>query len=94
MSNTSKSSGLLAASASIATGVTIVVCVDVNTDGTNAATVILYDNPSAASGKVLGKFQVAGATLCRTFELEDVKALTGVYVSIAGTGAEAVVRFR
>lgn len=67
--------------------------ISVNTDGTNAATVIVYDNTTAA-GKILMKVAVPGASLHGGFSLDNpARAENGLYVSIAGTGAHCNVYF-
>jgi hypothetical protein len=64
-------------------------------DGTNAATVILYDNASAASGNVLAKIIVdAGATYESMTWDAPIDALNGIYLDISGTGAECVVGYQ
>lgn len=67
----------------------------VRTDGTNAATVTIYDN-TAASGKILGEWLVAGASGYggrnwpeKAFAQFDI----GLYISISGTGAWAIVEY-
>jgi dienelactone hydrolase len=87
-------SGLKTADAAIAVGVNRVNTLTILTDGTNAATVVLYDNPSAASGTVLAKGICIGAdrTLHMVFE-NPVKASTGIYADVTGTGAEYIVTY-
>jgi hypothetical protein len=67
----------------------------VETDGTNAATVIVYDNASTAAGAELGRLIVAGATRNGVLMLptQGVEAANGVYVAISGTGAGAIVYY-
>lgn len=89
----SECTGLLDADGVIIDTSGVLVDVIVYTDGVNAATVIIYDNASAASGKVLAKVIVAGA---ENFGGE-VSIFTGVenglYLDISGTGAKALVRY-
>lgn len=90
----SRSSGLQAADAAIANGRNRINAVTLITDGTNAASVILYDNASAASGTVLAKVTAAGAqnTMHVIFE-NPVVAEEGVYADVTGTGAGYIVYF-
>lgn len=63
------------------------------TDGTNAATVTVYDG--SASGKVLaGPFVVVGSSRFGggTWEV-PVRYDTGLYVAISGTGAKAILYY-
>lgn len=65
----------------------------IGTDGTNAATIIVYDSPSAASGKVLFKQIVPGADYAGGAINLNIVADTGIYLAISGTGAEATVHY-
>lgn len=93
--NSAKSSDLLVASGAIASGRNYVKGVKILTDGTNAATVTIYDNATAASGKVLYKGTVSGASLAGPLDdfTHMVQAENGLYVQLAGTGANAIVYF-
>ena len=86
-------SGEITSSAQVYTGKCFLSSVLVITDGTNAATVIVYDNTSAA-GKKLGEWVVAGATQYggRNWTF-PVRATNGIYCSISGTGASAIVEY-
>jgi hypothetical protein len=60
----------------------------VETDGTNAVTLSLYDNASAGSGKVLRKIIVPGANNYGGFELPiGIEIAKGIYATVSGTGA-------
>jgi hypothetical protein len=65
------------------------------TDGTNAATVTVYDNAVGGAGKVLFKGTVPGAS---NFGGGDaglpVNLGYGIYMAISGTGANAIVYYR
>lgn len=92
--NPSNSSGLLAASAAVSALPAYVSSLQVVTDGTNQATVILYDNPSAASGTVLVKIVVPGASGNGFMHFNSMLiANKGIYCSVSGTGAGAVVGY-
>ncbi len=63
-------------------------------DGTNAASVILYDNASAAAGTVLAKVLIPAAGSYALFSSEDgVVALNGIYADVTGTGAAYIVHY-
>jgi hypothetical protein len=94
MSPLAKSSGLRTTSGVISNRRTIVSGITVNTDGTNAATVILYDNPSAAAGLVVEKIFVPGPQGGRSVVyFPRLNSETGLFISIAGVGAEAVAHY-
>lgn len=89
------SSGLVSASAVISAYPGRLRGLSVGADGTNAATVILYDNASAASGTVLAKVVVDATTTHDEVHIPDdgVVVNNGIYASISGTGAECVVYY-
>ena len=88
------SSGLKSADAVISNGRNRVNAITLLTDGTNAASVILYDNASAASGTVLGKVKATGAQLIQHVIFENpVFASDGIYADVTGTGAEYIVYY-
>lgn len=90
----SKSTGALAASGVVLAEDGLLTSLQVFTDGTNAATVTIYDNPTAASGTILSKISVPGATLYDSFvPTISIDATTGIYASIAGTGASMIVHY-
>lgn len=63
-------------------------------DGTNAATIIIYDNATTNAGTVLCKIVVdAGATHESVILEAGISANAGLYCALSGTGAEAVVLF-
>ena len=89
-----ESSGLLTQSGIVHTGRCSFAGVEIITDGANAATVIVYDN-TAASGTVLFKGVVLGAAQFGNMLLTwPIRARTGIYVSIAGVGANAIVQYK
>lgn len=64
------------------------------TNGTNAATVILYDNASAASGSVLAEFVVAGADRYGGRDwCNPVHCINGIYAAVSGIGASYIVEY-
>jgi|SRR6185437_715653 len=90
-----QSSGLLSSSKALSTINGRLQGLIVLTDGTNAATVIIYDNPSAGSGTVLAKLIVPGASSSASLYIPEggIQANAGLYCSISGTGAAAVVHY-
>lgn len=88
------SSGLKTANAVIASGKNRINSVTLITDGTNAGTIVIYDNASAASGTVLAKVKCSGAGLVQHVVFENpVVAQDGIYADVTGTGAEYIVYY-
>lgn len=87
----SKASGQLAAgTTAVKASKTRLCTVTVVGDGTNAATVTVYDNASAASGTILAQAVVAATTTNRTEHLvffNPIQAFNGLTVVVSGTGA-------
>jgi hypothetical protein len=80
------SDGVIVAQGSLLCGVNII------TDNTNDATVILYDNASAASGTKLFEGGCDGAEMSKLVWFErPVRAKNGIYLDIGGTGASAII---
>lgn len=90
---TSKSTGLLSASGVIKASFGILIDVLVYTDGTNNATVTIYDDPDSANGTELAKVVVKGSDLMGGEVSILTGAALGMYISISGTGAQALVRY-
>ncbi len=90
---TSISSGVLNADTLLATGRNRVNAITVITDGTNAATVDLYDN-TTGSGTIRAKGRCVGANLINHIIFENpVLFETGIYADVTGTGASFIVFF-
>lgn len=94
MISSSITSDLKSASASIATGKTRINAVTFLGDGTNASTLTLYDNASAATGKVVAK------VVNRTSDQQNhiiftnpVVCENGIYASLGGTGGTYIVYY-
>lgn len=85
------SSGVLNADTLIFTGKNRVNAVTVITDGTNAATVELYDNTTASgTKKIVGK--CVGASLVQHYIFENPVVFdTGIYADVTGTGASFII---
>ena len=90
---TSISTGVLTTSGLVFTGKNRVNALTVLTDGTNSATVEVYDNTSASGTKrVVGK--CVGANLIQHIIFDNpVLFENGLYVSITGTGATTILFF-
>jgi len=94
MANSAITSDLKAASAAIAVGRNKVNSITVLGDGTNAPTLILYDNATTASGKVLAKIVgVSASTFLFANYSNPVVAENGIYASLSGTGANYIVTY-
>lgn len=89
---TSRSSGLRTTDLAVWTGRAQLSGLTVLTDGTNAATVTIYDN-TTNSGLVLAKLIVAGAdrTQYQDFGSRPVVGEIGLFADVSGTGAEYIV---
>lgn len=89
----SNKSGEQTSSVTIDTGSGELRGVNINTDGSNNATVILYDN-TAASGTKLWEQVILGTDITGGFfDGFGIEYDTGIYLSISGTGASANVYF-
>lgn len=64
-------------------------------DGTNAASLVIYDSPSAATGKVLAKINLDAGLVCQDLNIPNhgIIANQGLYADVTGTGAEYIVYF-
>jgi len=91
----SRSSGLQTADAAITTAGGYMTGVAIVTDGTNDATVVVYDNGASAAGTVLFKGKVSGASNLggATFEI-PIQYDDGIYVDVTGTGAAYIVYYQ
>jgi hypothetical protein len=88
------SSGLKSADAAILAQSGELHGLTVLADGTNPATVVLYDNASAASGTVLAKIIVdATATSEVWTPVAPIECVNGIYADVSGTGAEFIVHY-
>lgn len=64
-------------------------------DASNACSVIIYDNKSAASGTVLAKLSIPASTTAPQFITfnNPVSANNGIYADVSGTGANYIVYY-
>ena len=87
------SSGVLNANTLVFSGRQRVNALTVFTDGTNDATVSLYDN-TAASGKIAVKGLCPGLSKVQHFIFENpVFMQDGLYAAVSGTGATFIVYY-
>lgn len=89
----SHSSGLQTSSGIVANGRNRINAITLVTDGTNAASILIYDN-TAASGTVVAKATASGAqnTVHVVFP-NPVIVDNGLYAAVTGTGAAYIVYF-
>lgn len=93
--NSSQSSGLKTADGIIMARPGKLTSIMVTADNTNAASVILYDNASAASGTVLAKLIVDATSTHESISFTcPIDCLNGIYLDIGGTGAEVIVHYQ
>jgi len=90
---TTLSSGIVTSDSAIITESGVLVAIIVFTDGVNDATVVVYDNDSAASGTVLGKVIVKGADNMGGELKINARVTNGIFVDVSGTGAEVLIRY-
>lgn len=87
------SSGVLNANTLVFSGRQRINALTVFTDGTNDATVSLYDN-TAASGKIAVKGLCVGASKINHIIFENpVFMQDGLYAAVSGTGATFIVYY-
>ena len=87
------SSGVLSADTLLFTGRNRINALTIFTDGTNAATVDLYDNTSAAS-KIAVKSKCLGTGLINHILFENPVIMeNGIYADVTGTGASFIVYY-
>lgn len=88
------SSGLLTADTAVTARPARLHSVQVLADATNAATVVIYDNASAASGTAICKVIVKATDTYASFlSMEGVVCNNGIYVDVSGTGAAFIVHY-
>jgi len=92
----SSGSGEVTESKSICSGAGFLTSLMVYTDGTNDATVTLYDNNNSAIGDVLVILPVSGASDYggRIWSDRAFRKFTdGIYAVVSGTGASCIVEY-
>ena len=92
--NPATSSGLLNADTAVSVAPAQLHSVQLIGDGTNTCQVTIYDNASAAAGRVLAIVSVdAGLTYENFLSMCGVEAQFGLYADVSGTGAQFIVHF-
>ncbi len=94
MNSPATSSGLLTADTAVLSAPGRLLSVQLIADGTNAATLIIYDNTSAA-GTVLAKLSLAATGTYQDAHLpaEGFACNKGIYADVTGTGAAFIIGF-
>lgn len=94
MAGSAVSTGVLTAGGTLVfNGVSYLNSIQVFTDGTNAATVTVYDNTSAA-GKIVAQAVVPGANLYVSFPAKfAIRCDVALFVQVTGTGASGIVTY-
>ena len=93
-SEESAGSGELSSSQLVYTGRGAITQVWIHTDGVNDATVTLYDSLSAAGTKITPSIVCpAGSIQCAGDWPIPRSVSTGIYLSLSGTGATAIVEY-
>ena len=88
------SSGLKTDDALIASGIKQLCGIMVITNGSNDATIILYDSGTGANGTVLFKATIASAANFGGATFTNVIRTTkGIYADVTGTGAAYIVYY-
>lgn len=96
MSFTLKSSGALSAAANqvVAARNARICSIQLITDGTNNASVQVFDNASASSGQVVCRVECTGADRYQHWSHDTgVEASNGLTVTVTGTGAVAIIHY-
>lgn len=94
MKNTCRSTGPVTTGTLVATGRNMLNGVIIGGDGTNAATITVYDNTAASGTKLVELVLEATSDRSRHFAFDNpIVAEVGLYVDVAGTGATATVLF-
>lgn len=95
MSQPSTSSGLKSSSVAISARPSRIMAIQVLADGTNAATLTVYDNASAASGTEVSKVIVDAGLTYELFYIDGgVQCNNGIYASVSGTGAAYIIFYQ
>lgn len=90
----SVTSGELDTSTLVYTGACFISGIFIGTDGTNPATVTVYDNTAGSGKKICPPIVVAGATGYGGRNVIPMcKADNGIYVSLSGTGAKVSIEY-
>lgn len=89
MAGTALSTGVLTSNTSVFSGKNLVNGLIAGGDGTNVATITVYDNTSASGSIIMQVIVPAGQRQVLVFPMRSIQASLGLYVSVSGTGANA-----
>lgn len=89
------SSGRLTADTAIRARPALLKSVILEGDGTNACSVTIYDNATAASGLVVAKvlLPASGAMFVEFESAHGIECNNGIFADVAGTGAAYIVHY-
>lgn len=91
--NVSTGSGQLSASALVRSRPCNLSALEVQTDGTNPATAVIYDGTDA-TGIMVARLVVAGSSNQGTRTWDFPRRIeNGLYVALSGTGAKCIVEW-
>lgn len=69
--------------------------IEIITDGTNDASVIVYDNASAASGTIVFQGTIKGINnFGGVIFIDPVEMFNGIYIDMTGTGMSYIIYYR
>lgn len=69
--------------------------IEIITDGTNDASVIVYDNVSAASGTIIFQGTIKGTNnFGGVIFIDPVEMFNGIYIDMTGVGMSYIVYYR
>lgn len=88
----SVSTGLLSSDTVVFRGKCTLTGVQIVTDGTNNAMVVIYD-AMEAEGKAVAKITVVGADYYGGRTFQNLRMSNGIYVDITGTGAQVIIDY-
>ncbi len=90
-----RTSGLKAADAVVLAVRSYFYGIEIITDGTNSAKVIVYDMATAAPGTIIFQGTVAGASnFGGALFIQPVEMMNGIYVDMTGTGMNYIVYYK
>lgn len=70
-----------------------ITAVEVITDGSNDAVVVIYDSPTGANGSVIKEITVAGGDNYGGRNWVFPRKCDGIYVDVSGTGASYIIEY-
>lgn len=90
-----RTSGLLAIDAVVLAVRSYFYGIEIITDGTNSAKVIVYDKATAAPGTIIFQGTVTGTSnFGGALFIQPVEMMNGIYVDMTGTGMSYIVYYK